>query len=421
MRALAWAFTERLLPRIASAVVMLIFAAMTNPTVVGSYAWMVIALTGVQAVFDAAVRQVAVGAIRDRAGLQFLRRYTLVFATSGPILLLLALFAVSGSSSTPLDVFWSLAPIVLTPTFIAMATTALARMQAQGRWRAIALIQAVAVLTSLAITLPLVITTQSALGPALQAVIVEALNATLLLVVSHKVIILPEVGEGASPRREFLAAAWYSGLGWAQSQADRMLVGALGGQRVLGLYSFSWSVSRNVGDALSYASVNVLRPQLLRGDEVDDTHAQKVFQSSLRKACLLLGVVTVATFIGATWILPLILDEQWTSVFTAVPVMSLSSFALVTAWSLTPMLVRAGRLRAALVAKVIGVLLAIPVGVVAAFDLTAAAWVALAREIIVTGCLAYAARRAVQARAYLIPACATLCFGLLIAMYQHVY
>ncbi|WP_176786944.1 oligosaccharide flippase family protein [Microbacterium sp. cf332] len=400
---------------------MLIFAAVTSPSVVGSYAWMVIALTGVQAVFDAAVRQVAVGAIRDHAGIRFLRRYSVVFATSGPVLLLLALLAVSASATNPHHVFWPLAPIVLTPTCIAVATTALARMQADGRWRAIALIQTVAVTTSLAITLPLVITTQSALGPALQALIVEALNASMLIIVARRVIVSPaEVGEGVSPRREFFAAAWYSGLGWAQSQADRMLVGALGGQRVLGLYSFSWSLSRNVGDALSYASVNVLRPQLLRGDEIDDERAHQVFHTSLKKVCLLLAAVTVATFLGATWILPLILDERWEPVFTAVPVMSLSSFALVTAWSLTPMLVRAGRLRTALVAKVIGVLLAIPVGIVAAFDLTAAAWVALAREIIVTACLAFAARRTVHARAYLAPASATLGFGLLIAAYQYI-
>jgi len=164
----------------------------------------------------------------------------------------------------------------------------------------------------------------------------------------------------------------------------------------------------------------VLRPQLLRGDEVDDRRALSLFLSSLRKVCILLCAVTVATFVGATWILPLILDERWTPVFTAVPVMSLSSFALVTAWSLTPMLVRSGRLRAALFGKVIGVVAAIPVGVVASFDLTAAAWVALAREIVVTACLAIAARRTVPWTSYATPAAAIAVFGLMIAAYQYI-
>lgn len=417
MKDLAWAFVERLLPRVASAVVMLVFAAVTSPSIVGSYAWMVIALTGVQSIFDAAVRQIAVGAVRNEQGLRFLRRYRIVFSIVGPLVMLGALFLVSASAERQMDTFLSLLPMVFTPIGIAIPTIALARLQTVGRWRLIALVQSGAVMISLAATLPLVIVTQSALGPSFQSVLVELVNAAVLVLVARRVAIEVSSKEGNGFAREFRAASWYAGLGWAQSQADRVLVGAMGGERVLGLYSFSWSLSRNVGDALSYASVNVLRPQLLRED-LDDASALRILRGSLRRINLLLIAISGATFVGATWILPLILDDRWTPVFTAVPIMSLSSFALVTAWSLTPMLVRAQRLGTAIFGKVLGVLLAIPVGIVAASDLTAAAWVALAREILVALCLAIAARRTVPWNTYVPPVAAMSTLALLFFAYQ---
>lgn len=418
MKALAWAFVERLLPRIASALVMLIFAAATNPTIVGSYAWMVVALTGVQSIFDAAVRQVAVGAVQTENGMRFLRRYRIVFASAGPLILLSALFFVSLATADPVGTFFTLLPIAFAPVGTALATVALARLQMAGKWRAIALSQSSAVTTSLLVSLPLVLTTQNALGPALQALLAELFNAALLVFLVRRVQIDIRTSDTTDLAKEFMAASWFAGLGWAQSQADRVLVGAVGGQRVLGLYSFSWSLSRNVGDALSYASVNVLRPQLLKLESTDTQRALSIFRQSLYRVNLLLVAVAIATFVGATWILPLILDQRWETVFTAVPIMSLSSFPLVAAWSLTPILVREGRLRAALFGKILGVAAAVPVGLAAAQDLTLAAWVALAREFLVLLCLAIASRRTVPARAYLPILSSTLILGCALTTYQ---
>lgn len=145
---------------------------------------------------------------------------------------------------------------------------------------------------------------------------------------------------------------------------------------------------------------------------------EAIFRDSLTRAVALLAGVVVTTFVGATYVLPLILDDRWAPVFTAVPVMSLCSIPLVTAWSLTPVLVNLGKLKSGLWGKAFGVLAAIPIGYLATIDLTIAAWAALVRELIVTVSLMFPARQDISIRAYLPAGLALSTLATLLGVYQ---
>ncbi|MET3512080.1 lipopolysaccharide biosynthesis protein [Plantibacter flavus] len=396
---LAWAILERILPRVASALIMLVLAARLTPSLVGMYAWMVLALTLVQTVGDTAARQTAVVHGDTEAGERFVRRFRVWSALIGGAALAVTVGALVLTHHA--EDRWqaiALAPFVLVPAASAVGIDALVRLQRAGRWKEIASHQAWSSTGSLLCSVPTLLATGSLLASALQAMLAEAGFALLN---RRRAARLPRASAADAHSREptanvlgdYLHTALFSLLGWGQGQTDRLSIGALAGGARLGQYAFAMSLSRSIGDAAALAAINVLRPVLAEAAR-DGRGSQIVAltEASLRRSLVLAVVAAMATSIGAELVLGPFLADDWDPALALVPVLTLSVAPSVVAWSVTAVLQAESRMRRASPIKAVGVLLSLPVGVVALHDLQLAAWLVNARELVVMALLLLAAR-----------------------------
>lgn len=383
MTALLWAFVERIAPRVASALVTIVFAAVTSPTQVGYYAAMVLIYMIVHSSSDSAVRQIAVSAVQSRSGLSFLRRYSRWYAVIGPLFMLAgAGFLVA--TGAPLSIVLALLPMVLAPVAVASATVPTARLQHAGLWRRIALTQSAAVLTSCALAAPLVLLTHNPLGPAAQLGLSELIFALGLRRAAASVPLhLTADPRPTDYRREFGSASAFSLVYWTQAQLDRVLVGLLAGPHVLGLYTFAWSLSRNLTDALGYAVVNVVRPVIVGGQVTSEQELRRLIGSAVRRGMVPTLVVVAVTWFAALVVGPRVMSSAWDPAFRIVPLMSLCSVPMLVSLCVTPVLVVQERLHIGTVAQVVGAALSVGVALCATQSLMLAAWAALLRAVVV--------------------------------------
>lgn len=385
LASLVWSFIERILPRAATALLMFLVALFMPPSILGAYTWVVLGLTLLQSSFDVAVRQVAVSALGSRAGKRFLTRYQWTFGIVGflftsAIICALLLTQPPESHAATLMLF----PITFAPIAMAAGTKAVARLQRAGRWKALASAQTVAVVVSLAVSLPLLILTRSILGSAIQLVAVEVIFALAAFWSGRSLGTNSPWGtrppNSAEIRTQFRDASTYSTLGWGQGQSDRVLVGFFAGIAKLGQYNLAWSVSRSLGDAVVNATVNVVRPKILEADPAErNVAAEKL----LIRASLLIFSTIILTILGTHLVLRPILGEQWSDALTAVPIMALCTIPQVFAYSATVYLTQAGRLRMGIAPKILGVIMALPIALLAIGSLSLAAWLSVLREVLV--------------------------------------
>jgi O-antigen/teichoic acid export membrane protein len=396
---LAWSILERILPRVASALIMLVLAAIVAPSIVGMYAWMVLALTLVQTVGDTAARQTAVVHAGSTGGDRFVRHFRRWSAGVGGLLLAATVAALFLTQAGP-DRWQAIAlvPFVLVPSCSALGLDALVRLQRAGRWKRIASSQAWSSTASLLCSVPILVTTHSLLASALQATLAEAGFA--LLNRRHAARSVPATTDDDRPGTstsavfgDYLHTALFALLGWGQGQTDRVSIGALAGDARLGQYAFAMSLSRSVGDAAALATINVLRPVLVgaarsgRGSEI-----VALAERSLRRSLALAVLAAALTTVGAHLLVAPFLTEAWDPALALVPVLALAVAPSVVAWTVTAILQAESRMRWASPIKAIGVLLSLPIGVVAVHDLDLAAWLVNARELVVMGLLLVAAR-----------------------------
>lgn len=385
MRHLTWSFLERIFPRASSAILMLVLTHFVGPAVVGVYAWAVLGLTLVQSVSDGAVRQIAVIALRSDDGRAFLRTYVRWSSWLGPAVL--ALLLVLLAALLPADLrpqALLVAPLVLVPVVQAARVWPVATLQTTGRWSTLARAQLVAALGSFALSLPLLVATGSLVACSLQVMVTELL---LTLSIRRSARLLPDLQPGSATRgtvvREFWHLVLYTLFGWLQGQSDRILLAWFTTTSRLGLYSLAWSMSRSVGDSVSFSTSNVLRPRVATHLDAPAPVVRAAADSVLLRAVALSSVLVVVTAVGARVVLPHLLSAEWSAAIEVVPVMALSALPTLLAWSMTPILTAARRMRWAAPIKSVGIVLALPVALAAREDLTLAAWFLVGREVVV--------------------------------------
>lgn len=409
MNATLWSFAERLVPRLASAVVSLTFAAIVGPTVYGYFSATLLVLLGIQAVTDSAVRQIAVSAVRTPDGQRFVRLYR----SFAPILIVLGsvgAMSVFVATFMPAEIAVGLLPIPLAAAISTLSVATLARAQVAGQWKRIALAQSIGTSISCAIALPVAFSSVPILAPSVQVFLAESLFALGLAIIVRR--LPPTVGSPSTGSEHYLRsyrhAAYYSTLSWVQSQADRLLIGIISGPTVLGTYSLALALSRNVSDALSIGVVNVLRPQVLDPHSApSDADVSALLASSLRRATLLLTAMTLAVcafaFVG-----PWVLGQDWARSLRLAPVLSVSAIPALVAWTLTPVLVRVGRLHTGSAARIVGLLIGVGAAFASLISLEVTAWLIVGREAIVAFIPALALARTIGWRLYRGPIIGTL-------------
>lgn len=378
---LIWSLVERVVARLPSGVQLLLIGIFLTPIDSGVYAWMVLALTFAQAVFDVPLRQVGIEGLRTREGWSYLTRAVRRALAYSLIILGAAFSTLCYVFSTTVPQVLLLFPMILIPLCTLTGLRAVLQLQAQGRWKRIASLQFLAALASMFICIPLMIVTHSILAVALQPLLAEGIAAIGARFSSRGQEILVSE-ETFTIKAELRSTSLYSLLGWVQGQLDRVLVGAFAGASTLGSFSFAATLGRTPGEAVANASVNVFRTDMLTNSASDDDVRASFHWMMMR--VLSLNILIVLFIIGLSkWTFPFILDDHWDEALHALPGLTVSLIPAACTWLITVVLVRKRRTRAALPIRVLGVFLAVAVAVAAMISLSLASWVAAGRELVV--------------------------------------
>lgn len=367
---------DRLVSRGASAIVALVVATVVRPQDAGVYALGVLALTFIQAVGDSTIRQIGVATWRYSTGSRFMDRSTAVVAIGGGAVMaaFIAILAAVGVCSA-----WQalqLSPLVAVSVVSGLALRRVTLAQYHGQWTRIARSQLIGSAASLIVTLPLVGVLGIAAGSA-QSLVAELVFLLLLPKAGDRPV--PDRDHGAVTRDFFLPTAASNVLGFLQGQAERVVMAALAGTRVLGLFTLAVSVSRIVVEALLLGLLNVLRSRLARADSEVEKSAI-VSQFIIRGAWLAIGIQVLVVGI-ARWVLPLILQPDWQPALDIVPILTTSAVPIAGMWCISAYLIDGGRARHLLLWQFIGIALGVVTGLAATVALPLAALASLVRDL----------------------------------------
>ncbi|MBO9042223.1 oligosaccharide flippase family protein [Curtobacterium flaccumfaciens] len=401
MRSLIWSLIERVFPRLASALLMVLLAQYVTPVVIGLYAWPMLVLTFYYSALDGAIRQVVVPSLANRDSYQFLLRYRRWASVGGVVAMLvtIGLLWIIFPEDLHTQIF-ALLPLVAVPIANSYSIIPLGFLQRGDEWRRLANLQLLVSGLSLVVSVPMLFLTRSLAAASLQVLLAELLFAVLAHRAAARLGLPAHVealGAGTTLTREFRHSSGFFILGWLQGQADRILLGAIAGTAALGSYNLAMAVARNPGDAVSSSTANVLRVRLDKADGVDDVRGAA--NALLVRAALLSAALVVVLNVGTEFILRPFLGAAWTKPLDAVYPASLSILVTTITWSLAPVLMARGRLAWGTPIKAVGVVLAIPIAVAAAHSVESAAWVYLGRELVLLVLLAFGCGRATPYRA----------------------
>jgi O-antigen/teichoic acid export membrane protein len=400
LRSLIWSLIERVFPRLASALLMVLLAQYVTPVVIGLYAWPMLVLTFYYSALDGAIRQVVVPSFANRDSYRFLLRYR-ALASAGGIVAMVATLAVLWCVF-PEDLhpqIIALLPLVAVPVANSYSIIPLGYLQRGDAWRSLANLQLMVSGLSLIVSVPVLFLTRSLLAASLQVLLAELLFAVL----AHRAATrkglpahIASLGSGTTLVREFRHASGFFILGWLQGQADRILLGSIAGTAALGSYNLAMAVARNPGDAVSASTANVLRVRVDKVEGIDLVRAAA--DKLLLRASLLTAVLVLALNLGTDFLLRPFLGSAWTKPLDAVYPASLSIFITTITWSLAPVLMARGRLGWGTPIKAVGVVLAVPIAIAASHSVETAAWVYLARELLLLVLLVIGCGRAAPFR-----------------------
>jgi O-antigen/teichoic acid export membrane protein len=402
---LVWAFIERLAPRGATGLLLIVFAAVSSPTAVGYYAAAMTAFMVLQAVTNGSAEQIATAAVTTEPGMRFLTRYKAWYMFAGCTWMAAVVVGIRLVGAPWLDTL-SLLPLIPAPIVMASYLIPLARVQRAGQWRDLSLISATSSAIALCLTLPLVLVFHSALGSTLQLALTELLFA---IRVRRKALAAPKVLEpapaGVSPKYASTfwgMSAFVLGL-QGQYQLDRVFVGALGGTATLGLFSFGWSLSRSITDSLQYGTLNVLRAKIVDGTTKTDAEIKDLTLAAVLRSTRLAAITVILVFAAARLVGPRILNSEWDGMLQIAPLMSITGLPAVCCYCLLPALMYYRRMRFATGARIPGLMLAFGIGWASSHSLGTAVLFALVRELVAMAVMAVGARRVTSWRMILLP------------------
>lgn len=386
----AWAFFERVLPRLASAVLLLLLAAITSPQEVGLFNWATILYTAVMAVTDGAVRQIVLGAVSHPEGRLFLRRYRKVAMAASTVCLSagflgLYLYLPQGQKNNVV----LLVPMMIGPILSIINISNLGLLQQGQQWRKLAAGQLLAAMASLLVAVPVILLSQSVLGCVLGLIIAEGTFVIWCRVNVRRMKLAADVKDRplreTSFARSFRQMAIYSGLAWIQGQTDRILIGLLAGTAALGVFSLASALARSAGDALASSNTNLLRAEIsaLPGgvqSRAASRRRSKLIENNLVRGMGLAAATTISvSVVTALYIGPLLGDE-WKPAIAIVPILALVAIPSSLSWSAAVLHISNNTGARAPLAPIVGVALAVPTAILATTSLPAAATLVVLRE-----------------------------------------
>lgn len=374
MRQILAAVAERIIPRLAPALLLVLLGILTSPTSVGLYSLAVLGYTLVQAVSEGAVRQLLPQAITSSAGLEFLHGYRRFIVAVAPAVLLIYIAIIVAAAGAGFATFLALAPVAIAPVMSTFGIVALGRLQVAGAWGTLARGQMIASLAGTVLGLALLGATESPIGASMALVTIELTVA--LWNRAHVGVQSPAVS-GSFDRKQLNPLIAYATTAWLQAQSDRLFIGAVGGAAVLGKYSMGISLSRSAGEAAAAAIANILRSRTAIGP-TDPKSRDRLLYAGLG-----IGVVGTAILVAVALftIVPL-LGPSWTALRSVIPVLALCAIPSVLNWSAVVLHVSDGRASRALIGPILGIGAGVAIGFASGVSLELAAWFCVLREIV---------------------------------------
>jgi hypothetical protein len=360
---------------------------MTAPSTVGIFAWATLTLTFYQGVSEASIRQMATIVVHSPKQRAKLRAYLGWSSVSGILLLCLVIgvLYVNVDSSERSDVA-VLMPIVLVPLVTAFGVIPTAELQRSEAWGQLANFRLISSAISLGLCLPILFLSNPLIACSVYPAVSELIFVLLSRHRSSKTVASAE--EDVMVERSFVNELWaiasYRALGWVEGQADRVVMGTLAGTERLGFYSTGVAIARSGGDAVSLSSSNVLRARLAN---LPQMASQRMWQREIDRT-LLPGIGVVALGVVAVWIacrtvLPGILSDDWNPVLYSAPILALATIPAFLSWNMSTILAVRGGISKMIPVRVGGILFAIPIALAAISSLEFAAWLILARDLVV--------------------------------------
>lgn len=387
-RHIMWATIERGLGRLAQALVMLLFAKFTSPEAVGIYAWVALTYTLYIAIAEVALRSQAVLCLRNDEDLAYIRgsaRWSGLFGVMFTTAILAALFFIYPEHR---DVVAGLSPFAVIPLITSAHIVPAAILQLHDSWQALARWQAVAAAGALAVSLPIAALLHSSLAMSMHLAVTQLLY---LILTRRGAAALDTDRDQPSrqPRRETWNLMVISIGTWGQNQLERVFIGSLAGPGILGLYSTASTIGRSGGDALGNATSSYVLART--ASAADD--------KSRRRMLWTVGLVSVGGAVALAGIVLLTVDAlltpflgpAYTATLEAAPYFAVATVPAVISAGLQVYGIAEKRARSAVASTVVGLVCALPIGLVATHDVTYAAIAVIGKEMLVL--IAYAALR----------------------------
>lgn len=418
MHSLIWSLVERVLPRAASALLMVMLAYFMSPFIVGLYAWPMLILTFYYSALDGAIRQIVVPSWKSATAFRLLQLYRKWATLLGFVAMVGTLVVLWIAFPTTVHIqIISLLPLVLVPAFNSWAIIPLGYLQKLDRWRLLAQLQVWSALTSLVVSLPALVLTHSLLGASLQVLLTEgifAIGAQVCAARNGMNEARSELLDGATYGREFAHSSLFYISGWAQAQIDRILVGAFSGTLTLGSYNFALAIARNPGDAISASTSNVLRVRLSKhGRHAHPRALGNTADRLLYRGVALGGLLCLAIIAGAEFVLRPLLSVSWQSPLDAAVPATISIIPTILSWSLSVVMLSVNRIRWGTPIRVVGMFLGLPIAYAAISSLELAAWFVLAREVVMLLLFMLACGKAVPWRSCAAGLTICVCFSVI--------
>lgn len=396
---LAWAYTERILPRISSATVLLSLATVTSPAVVGTYSWVLVSVLLLRAIVDNPIRNVATVSVGDKVSERYLRKLisgTRMVGTVCLVVLVILLASFSFEAVGTSVVALILIPLV--PSLIARGLMPLARLQQAHAWGAITKARFLSSIIGLIVSLPLVFTP----WPFAAAIFFLFLNeAAFAFLCKRKARDIRSDGLTITThsirkiKSEYTASAVYQVLGWAESQADRLFIGLIAGTQVLGQYSTSASVAKSGPDAVAGGTSRVLRARLVT---VTDLTGRRLVERAIVPGLFLVLLGALLLWLLNATLLRTLLGEEWEQALRAIPILAAAGLPAYLTWNISTIMSVEGSLRTLLPVRICGIFISLPIALLAFQDFALAAWVMFGRDTVVALIAMWFARKWVSIR-----------------------
>jgi O-antigen/teichoic acid export membrane protein len=402
LKNLIWSLVERVLPRAANALLMVLLAYFLTPFEVGLYVWPMLILTFYYSALDGAIRQVVVPSWSSKNAFGLLVSYQRWASVAGVAVMIVTIGIMLLHFTADRAQILGLLPLVAVPVFNSISVIPLGFIQKMNDWRALARMQVIAAAVSLIVSVPAVLLTRSLTGASLQVLLTECIFAFAVRRAAESrgmAEIRAGLSEGPTYGREFFHASVFFVGGWAQAQIDKVLIGAFAGTSLLGSYNFALAVARNPGDAVSASTSNVLRVRLSEMEVGEPRELGKAADGVLLKAVGLGVIMVIVLIMGVELILKPLLGATWQAPLNASLPATISILPTILSWGLPVVMLSIKRLAWGGPLRVVGILLALPIAYAATVSLSAAAWALLGREVVMSLLFMLACGRAVPVRA----------------------